>query len=221
MARLLVVEDEPRLRSFLVRVLERDGHVVVTASTGPEGVRLATEVGVEGVLLDLMLPGYDGFEVLRRVLDHDPEQCVIVLSAVSDVASRVRCLSMGATDFLAKPFATSELTARVKARLRTPAPNSSQRWLQVGDVSLDSERRSMTIDGHEVSLSQREFVLLTHLMRKPGLVCTRDELLASVWGYTFDPGSNVVDVYVRRVRSKLPRQVIETVRNVGYSYVAS
>lgn len=221
MARLLVVEDEPRLRSFLVRVLERDGHVVVTASTGPEGVRLATEVEVEGVVLDLMLPGYDGFEVLRRVLDHDPEQCVIVLSAVSDVASRVRCLSMGATDFLAKPFATSELTARVKARLRTPAPSSSQRWLQVGDVSLDSERRSMTIDGHEVSLSHREFVLLTHLMRKPGLVCTRDELLGSVWGYTFDPGSNVVDVYVRRVRSKLPRQVIETVRNVGYSYVAS
>ena len=221
MARLLVVEDEPRLRSFLVRVLERDGHSVVTASTGPEGVRLAAEDDVEGVLLDLMLPGYDGFEVLRRVLHRDPEQRVIVLSAVNDVASRVRCLGMGATDFMTKPFATTELTARVKARLRTSGSNSSRRWLQVGDVSLDSERRSMTIDGREVSLSHREFVLMTHLMRKPGLVCTRDELLGSVWGYTFDPGSNVVDVYVRRVRSKLPRQVIETVRNVGYSYIAS
>lgn len=221
MARLLVVEDEPRLRSFLVRVLERDGHVVVTASTGPEAVRLAEENDVEGVLLDLMLPGYDGFEVLQRVLEHDPEQCVIVLSAVSDVASRVRCLSMGATDFMIKPFATSELLARIKARLRASGSSSSQRWLRVGDVSLDSERRSMTVDGHEVSLSPREFVLMTHLMRKPGLVCTRDELLDSVWGYSFDPGSNVVDVYVRRVRNKLPRQVIETVRNVGYSYTAS
>lgn len=220
LARLLVVEDEARLRTFLTRTLESDGFEVAFASTGPEGVRRAEEERFDLVLLDLMLPGYDGFEVLRRVLDRDPTQRVLVLSAVGDVASRVRCLEMGAVDFLAKPFAAAELVARVQARLRATGVVAAQRWLRVGDVSLDLERRELDVGGHAVALSHREFILIGHLMRRAGEVCSRTELLGSVWGYTCDPGSNVVDVTVRRVRGKVPRPMIETVRNVGYSFVA-
>jgi two-component system copper resistance phosphate regulon response regulator CusR len=218
---VLVIEDEPRLRGFLVRLLEREGHAVTSAASGPEGVQRATEEDVDVVILDLMLPGYDGFEVLRRVLEHDPNQMVVVASAVGDVASRVRCLEMGAADYLAKPFASAELMARIRARLRPVAAAGRQRWLTVGDVVLDQERQTLTVAGREVVLSHREFVLLAHLMRRAGSVCTRDELLSGVWGMTFDPGSNVVDVYVRRVRTKLKLQRIETVRNVGYAFVAS
>jgi DNA-binding response OmpR family regulator len=220
MARLLVIEDEARLRTFLARTLESDGHFVAAEGTGPDGVRRVQEEDFDLLLLDLMLPGYDGFEVLRRVLDRDPDQRVLVLSAVGDIASRVRCLQMGAVDFLSKPFAAAELVARVRARLRAPATGGSQRWLRVGDVSLDLERQSLDVDGQAVPLSHREFILLGHLMRRAGEVCSRTELLASVWGYTSDPGSNVVDVTVRRVRGKLPRPLIETVRNVGYSFAA-
>ena len=222
MARLLVVEDEPRLMTMLVRVLEHEGHTVLLAATGPDGVRMACEHEVDVVVLDLMLPGFDGFEVLTQVLAHDPDQQILVLSAVGDISSRVRCLEMGAADFLAKPFASAELVARIGVRLKAGAPVRPQRWLRVGGVVLDSERMSLTSAGRQVALSQRENVLLAHLMRKAGEVCTRDELLSDVWGYeAFDPGSNVVDVYVRRIRSKLQTQLIETVRNVGYSFIAS
>ncbi len=221
MARVLVIEDEARLRTFLTRTLEADGHVADGAGTGPDGVRRAEEDDFDLIVLDLMLPGYDGFEVLRRVLGRDPEQRVLVLSAVGDVASRVRCLQMGAVDFLGKPFAAAELVARVQARLRAPRSGAPQRWLRVGDVSLDLERQALDVNGRSVSLSHREFILLGHLMRRAGDVCSRAELLASVWGYTYDPGSNVVDVTVRRVRAKIPRPMIETVRNVGYTFVAT
>lgn len=219
MARLLVIEDEARLRTFLSRTLEADGHFVATAATGPEGVRAAIDDDFDLLMLDLMLPGYDGFEVLRRVLDRDPEQRVLVLSAVGDVASRVRCLQMGAVDFLTKPFAAAELVARVQARLRAPKAAAMQRWLKVGEATLDLERQTLDVAGHAVPLSHREFILLGHLMRRAGEVCSRSELLASVWGYT-DPASNVVDVTVRRVRGKMPLPLIETVRNVGYTFAA-
>jgi DNA-binding response OmpR family regulator len=218
-ARLLVIEDEARLRTFLARTLEADGHFVAVAATGPDGVRLASDDAFDLVLLDLMLPGYDGFEVLRRVLDRDPEQRVLVLSAVSDVASRVRCLQMGAVDFLTKPFAAAELVARVHTRLRAPRAPAAQRWLRVGEATLDLERQMLEVAGHTVPLSHREFILVGQLMRRAGEVCSRSELLASVWGYT-DPTSNVVDVTVRRVRGKMPLPLIETVRNVGYSFTA-
>jgi len=221
MARLLLIEDEARLQTYLARLLDGDGHVVTGARTGPEGVHLAESEEYDLILLDLMLPGYDGFEVLRRVLEHDPGQRVLVLSAVGDVGSRVRCLRMGAVDFLMKPFAPAELVERVRARLRVPKTGGSQRWLRAGDAVLDLERQSLSVDGHTVPLTHREFILLGHLMRRAGEVCSRAELLASVWGYTSDSSSNVVEVTVRRVRGKIPRSLIETVRNVGYSFVAS
>ncbi|MFI6061128.1 response regulator transcription factor [Streptomyces sp. NPDC051286] len=220
MARLLVVEDEARLRAYLKRTLEADGHVVDSAGSGPDAVRRLREGEFDLVVLDLMLPGFDGFEVMQRAFDRRPDQRVLVLSAVMDVATRVRCLQIGAVDFLGKPFATAELVERIRTRLRASSTSVSQRWLHIGEVTLDLERQALSVDGREVPLSHREFMLLGHLMRRAGEVCSRPELLASVWGYADDLGSNVVDATVRRIRSKVPRPVIETVRNVGYAFNA-
>jgi two-component system copper resistance phosphate regulon response regulator CusR len=217
MSRLLVVEDEERLQAFVVRVLEADGHLVDVAGTGPDGVRRTHESVYDLVVLDLMLPGFDGVEALRRILNHDPEQRVIVLSAVSDVASRVQCLRMGATDYLTKPFAGAELVARVQARLRAPKSAAAQRWLRVGQTTLDLERQRLDIGGKVVALSHRELLLVGYLMRRAGEVCSREELLSGVWGYD-DETSNVLDVTVRRVRAKIPLPLIETVRHVGYAF---
>lgn len=220
MARLLVVEDDARLRAYLTRTLGADGHAVNSASSGPEAVRRLRDSEFDLVVLDLMLPGFDGFQVMRRAFGQRPDQRVLVLSAVMDIATRVRCLQIGAVDFLGKPFATAELVERVRTRLRTAPTGVSQRWLHVGDVTLDLERQVLGVGGKEVPLSHREFMLLGHLMRRAGQVCSRRELLASVWGYADDPGSNVVDVTVRRIRGKVPRPVIETVRNAGYAFSA-
>ncbi|MBO1413566.1 response regulator transcription factor [Streptomyces sp. FH025] len=223
MARLLVVEDEARLRAYLKRTLESNGHVVDGVGSGPDAVERLRDGEFDLVVLDLMLPGFDGFEVMRRAFDRRPDQRVLVLSAVMDVATRVRCLRIGAVDFLGKPFATAELVERVRTRLRAPATGMPQRWLRVGEVTLDLERQALGLggtDGRQVPLSHREFMLLGHLMRRAGEVCSRPELLAAVWGYTDDLGSNVVDATVRRIRGKVPRPVIETVRNVGYAFSA-
>jgi two-component system copper resistance phosphate regulon response regulator CusR len=220
MARLLVVEDEARLRAYLIRTLGADGHLVDSAGSGPDAVRRLRGGEFDLVVLDLMLPGFDGFEVMQRAFDQRPDQRVLVLSAVMDVATRVRCLQIGAVDFLSKPFATAELVERVRTRLRTASSSVSQRWLHVGEATLDFERQVLSLGGRDVPLSHREFMLLGHLMRRAGRVCSRRELLASVWGYADDPTSNVVDVTVRRIRGKVPRPVIETVRNVGYAFRA-
>jgi DNA-binding response OmpR family regulator len=220
MARLLVVEDEARLRAYLTRTLGAEGHTVESAGSGPDAVRRLRDDEFDLIVLDLMLPGFDGFEVMQRAFDRRPDQRVLVLSAVMDVATRVRCLQIGAIDFLGKPFATAELVERVRTRLRTEYTSVSQRWLRVGDFTLDLERQVLGTDGREVGLSHREFMLIGHLMRRAGQVCSRRELLASVWGYGDDPGSNVVDVTVRRIRGKVSRPVIETVRNVGYAFSA-
>ncbi|TKA10267.1 response regulator transcription factor [Actinacidiphila oryziradicis] len=220
MARLLVVEDEARLCAYLTRTLEADSHVVDSTGSGPDAVRRLRDGEFDLVVLDLMLPGFDGFEVMQRAFDRRPDQRVFVLSAVMDVATRIRCLQIGAVDFLGKPFATAELVERVRTRLRAPAASIFQRWLHVGEVTLDLERQALSLDGRDVPLSHREFMLLGHLMRRAGEVCSRRELLASVWGYADDLGSNVVDVTVRRIRGKVPRPVIATVRNVGYVFSA-
>jgi two-component system copper resistance phosphate regulon response regulator CusR len=220
MARLLVVEDEVRLRAYLTRTLKADSHVVERTGSGTDAVHRLRDGEFDLVVLDLMLPGFDGFEVMQRAFDRQPDQRVFVLSAVMDVATRVRCLQIGAVDFLGKPFATAELVERVRTRLRAPSTSIFQRWLHVGEVTLDLERQALSLDGRDVPLSHREFMLLGHLMRRAGEVCSRRELLASVWGCADDLGSNVVDVTVRRIRSKVPRPVIETVRNVGYAFSA-
>jgi two-component system OmpR family response regulator len=221
MPRVLVVDDELRICRFLQRALEAEGFDVDIASGAHDALRLAEENDYALTILDLLMPGIDGYEVLRRIVESDRTRRILVLSAVGDVESRVRCLRMGAVDYLAKPFSIAELMERVKRRIEDQNRNTSARWLEVNGVRLDLHRRTLRAAGREVPLSQREFILLGHLMRHAGEVCTRVELLADVWGYSFDPGSNVVDVCVRRLRSKLERELIETVRNVGYSFVAS
>jgi two-component system OmpR family response regulator len=216
MRRVLVVDDEPRIVSFISRALTAEGLGVDSAHDGPRALELARSRRYELVVLDLLLPGLDGIAVLQRILDSRPDQRVLILSALSDVDSKVRCLELGAADYLPKPFALAELVARVRARLRQPEAPATPRLVSVGRVTLDLLRRVADAGTGPISLSEREFLLLQHLMRKADEVCSREELLAEVWGYSFDPGSNVVDVYVGRLRSKLGAELIETVRNVGY-----
>jgi DNA-binding response OmpR family regulator len=215
-ARVLVVDDEPRIVSFISRALAAEGLGVDSAHDGHRAIELARARKYELVVLDLLLPGLDGVSVLQSLIESRPEQRVLVLSAVSDVESKVRCLELGAADYLPKPFALAELLARVRARLRQPGAPPAPRMLVAGGLSLDLVRRVADAGRGPVGLSEREFLLLQHLMRKHGEVCTREEILADVWGYSFDPGSNVVDVYVGRLRAKLGAELIETVRSVGY-----
>lgn len=213
---MLVVDDEPRIVSFVSRALSAEGFIVDGAYDGVRGLELARAGAYELVVLDLLMPGLDGTSVLRSIIEERPQQRVLVLSALSDVDIKVRCLEAGALDYLPKPFALAELMARVRARLRQPASPPDGRFLVVGDLKLDLVRRVAESQGESVSLPEREFLLLQHLMRMRGDVCTRQQLLSDLWGYSFDPHSNLVDVCVGRLRAKLGSDVIETVRKVGY-----
>jgi len=219
MQRVLVIEDDIRIARLVARALNDDGYAVERAATGTEGLNAALAADFDLVMLDLMLPGMPGTRVLERLVESRPEQRILVLSAVPEIGSRVAVLEAGAADFLGKPFAIAELLARVRARLRVPAPGADERWLRVGPVTLDLRLRRAEIGGIQASLPFREFLLLQHLMRRAPAACGRPELLTDVWGLSFDPGSNVVDVYIRRLRAKLDRpDRIETVRNVGYQF---
>jgi len=222
---LLMIEDDDRIARLVTRALSDDGYRVDRAATGPDGLRRA--LGGERfdlILLDLMLPGMDGTDLLRALIAQQPDQRVIVLSAVPEIGTRVACLEAGAADFLGKPFALAELLARVRARIRVRAPGPAGDALVAGPVRLDLRTHHAVISGRQVPLTYREFLLLRYVMERAGRACSRAELLKHVWDLTFDPGSNVVDVTVRRLRAKLdgPRRTgpdrIETVRNVGYRF---
>jgi DNA-binding response OmpR family regulator len=218
----LIIEDDERIRRLVTRALKQDGHRTERAASGPEGLAAALARDFDLIILDLMLPGMSGDEVLERLIGERPEQRILVLSAVPEIGTRVAVLEAGAADFLGKPFVVAELLARVRARLRSSAPGAASRWLCVGPIRLDLRRRRAEINGTDMELPPREFLLLQHLMSRPGRVCSRDELLADVWGMTFDPGTNVVDVYIRRLRNKLDRpERIETVRHVGYAFAVN
>jgi DNA-binding response OmpR family regulator len=220
-AKLLLIEDEPLLLCLLHGILSADGHDVMVAATGRAGVEIALSNSFDLILLDLMLPDLRGDEVLATVLDQRPAAKFMVLSSVAEVGRRVAVLSRGAVDFVAKPFANAELLARVRARLRDAVPAApAPRYLIAGGLRIDIVRRQLVIDDRRIDLSHREFALLTYLLQRPGKVCTREELLDNVWGIDFDPGTNIVDVYVRRLRSKVAADRIETVRNVGYRLAA-
>jgi two-component system copper resistance phosphate regulon response regulator CusR len=221
MSAILVVEDEHRIATFLSRALSACGFDVTCAPNGNEAIERLEREHYDLVLLDLLLPGADGFEVLERTLRARPTQEVLVLSALSDVESKVKCFEFGAADYVTKPFVLAELVARIRTRLRQSQFLTTTRFLDAGGVRLDLQRRTASARGERVSLSTREFHLLEHLMRRGGEVCPREELLATVWGYTFDPHTNVVDVYIRRLRGKLGDDLIETVRNVGYCFAPS
>jgi two-component system copper resistance phosphate regulon response regulator CusR len=167
------------------------------------------------VILDLVMPGLDGTGILRKLLARKPSQAVLILSALSDTTTKVTLLELGAEDYLAKPFSLEELLARVRARLRGVA-RYSPTTIRAGGLVLDLVRRRADVGSGPVPLADREFVLLQELLRNAGCTVSKERLLSSVWGYQFDPGSNVVDVYVRRLRAKLGKTVITTERGVGY-----
>jgi DNA-binding response OmpR family regulator len=223
MAHILVIEDEPKLRLLLGRLLTDAGYRVSTAANGSIGLQAALSDPPDLVILDLMLPDLTGEEVLHVLLASRKDLRVLVLSSVTEMGRRIGVLDGGADDFVAKPFVNGELLARVRARLRGDAAASSgsvPRYLTGAGFRLDLQRRELLMGSQRIELSQREFVLLAHLLHRRGQVCTRQELLSDVWGIGFDPGTNVVDVYVKRLRTKLNANSIETVRNVGYRFVA-
>jgi DNA-binding response OmpR family regulator len=219
MSTILVVDDELRVRTFLARSLSGEGHTVVTAADGVEAMTRLAAGGVDLVLLDVMMPRCNGMQVLTLMGERKDSTPVIVLSAVTDVAARVQALDKGAVDFVGKPFHTAEMVARVRRHLvHAPAPRQEHRYLMAGAIRLDLDRRRAQTSLGEVALTERELGLLAHLMRRRGDVCRRDELLHDVWGLDADPGSNVVEACVRRLRSKLPDMPVETVRGVGYCF---
>jgi DNA-binding response OmpR family regulator len=223
MACILAVDDEARVLTFLTRCLTGVGHHVLTAGDGRAGLDLMDQERVAMVLLDLVMPRLSGLQVLDSLKARPATPPVIVLSAASDIAARVQALDRGAVDFVGKPFHVAELTARIRRHLEDQ-PTSQQgdgRYLTAGGITLDLERRRARVNDREVALSALEFALLAHLMRRSGDVCGRDELLHDVWGLDFDPGTNVVEVCVRRIRNKLEEPPIETVRGVGYCFYAA
>lgn len=216
MPSVLVIEDEPRIGSFVSRALQNAGFGVETARDGISGLELARTGRFALVILDLLLPGLGGLSVLGGIIESNPDQRVLVLSALGDVESKVRCFELGASDYLPKPFALAELLARVRVRIRYPAAQPLDRFMRVGGVELDLVRRVADVGRGPVSLSQREFLLLQTLMLREGEVVSRQQLLSEVWGFSFHPGTNVVDVCIGRLRAKLGDDAIETVRGVGY-----
>ena len=215
--RILVVEDEVGIADFLERGLRAEGYEVRVAGDGETGARLALDPEVDLVVLDRMLPGLDGLEVVARVRQGRPALPVIMLTAKGEIADRVDGLESGATDYVTKPFAFEELLARIRAHLRVAG---SETALEAAGIRLDLVTRTAQRDGVATELPKREADLLAYLMRNVGRVCTREELHSSVWAYDHDPGTNIVSVYVGYLRRRLARPgspaPIETVRSVGY-----
>jgi DNA-binding response OmpR family regulator len=219
--RILVIEDEPRILAFLARGLEAEGFAVDGAADGQHGLRRALDNHYDLVLLDLLLPGADGLSVLRELQRRQPDLPVVIVSARSDLPTKLRGFGLGASDYLSKPFSFDELLARVRVHLRQ-RHRHEESIVHAGSVTLDVSRREARIGDHVASLSDREFRLLHHLVRHPGEVVSRERLLSEIWGFHFDPGSNVVEVCVRRLRKKLgPEAPIETVRHAGYRLAAA
>lgn len=216
--RILLVEDEDRVASFVTKGLSGEGHSVERAANAREALACCMREAFDVVLLDLMLPDGDGRSVLRAIREQDREVPVIVVSALGETEDKVELLDAGADDYIVKPFDFAELAARVRANARSG--QASSRIVIVGDVSLDTRTRVVRRDERSVDLPTREFELLEYLMRHAGQVLTRQQLLNAVWGFDFDPGSNVVDVYVGYLRRKLDApgepSYIETVRGAGY-----
>lgn len=213
--RILLVDDEAKIRGFIGRALTAAGYEIDCCAGGEEAVQRATlgEYGL--VILDLIMPDMDGRSVLTELIKARPEQPVLVLSCLDDVPTKVSCLDLGAHDYLTKPFSLDELLARVRVQLRSE-PHQANEVLRAGDLVLDVGRLQANIGDGPIALTRLEFLLLKELMEHAGQSVRKDQLLASIWGYDFDPGSNVVDVCVRRLRSKLGFGLIKTVRGAGY-----
>lgn len=219
--RVLIVEDEFRIGSFLARAFEAEGLTVDVAGDGTRGLAQALVETYDLVVLDLLLPGRDGLDTLRELHAARPDLPVMILSARSDLPTKLRSFSLGAVDYVSKPFSLDELLARARVQLRRALVADDVTVIRVGGLALDLARRQACLGEKVSDLSDREFRLLLFLMQHVGEVISRERLLSEVWGYDFDPRSNVVDVCVRRLRRRLgPDAPIETVRNAGYRAAA-
>ncbi len=216
---MLVIEDEKKIASFVRKGLEAEGFVVEVAHHGDEGYALATSRPYDALVLDIMLPGRDGLSILRNLRERKVPLPVILLTARSELNERLEGLNIGADDYLTKPFYIEELIARVRAVTRRAA-GATQGILTAGDLSMNLLTREVKRAGAAIELTPREFTLLEHLMRSPGRILTRAQICEQVWDYDFDPGTNLVDVYIQRLRKKVdaeaPVKLIETIRGAGY-----
>ena len=222
MARILVVEDDPDIAELIVHYMEKAGHTAECLASGACVTTRVRETGTELLNLDIMLPGMDGLEICRA-MRADPATAavpIIMLTARGDESDRVAGLNLGADDYVTKPFSPKELVARVAARLRrhTAAPAPAAAPIAYGPITIDVDRHTVTLDGREVRLTAKEFLLLQYLVQHRGRVLSRDLLLTDVWGYQYTGGTRTVDVHIRRLREKLPvlNDAIETVKQFGY-----
>jgi len=217
--KVLVIEDEKKIASLVRKGLEAQGFVVEQALNGDDGYALATTRPYDVLVLDIMLPGRDGLSILRNLRERKIPLPVILLTARSELNERLEGLNLGADDYLPKPFHIEELIARIHAVTRRAA-GTAQSILSVADLTMNLLTREVRRAGQRIELTAREFSLLEHLMRSPGRVLTRVEICERVWDYNFDPGTNLVDVYIQRIRKKVdeefPQKLIETIRGVGY-----
>ncbi|MDB4467775.1 response regulator transcription factor [Verrucomicrobiales bacterium] len=216
---VLVVEDQPKIASFVQKGLEEQGMVVDLCLDGDEGYELAKTGSYDALVLDIMLPGRDGLSILRNVREQKNQVPVLLLTARDSLNERVEGLNLGADDYLTKPFYVEELTARLHTIVRRSS-GQSLNVLHVEDLKVDLIKREVTRGGDSIDLTAREFELLEYLMRSPGRVFTRIQICEHVWNYHFDPQTNLVDVYIKRLRKKLDQpyelKLIQTVRGVGY-----
>lgn len=216
MTNILVVEDSPRIASFVVKGLQAHGYDLTAVESGEEALKLISAAEFDLVILDIGLPGIDGFEVLEQLRGTGNEVPVIVLTAKDSVDNTVASFEGGADDYMAKPFSFEELLARVRRRIKAPNDQGGETTLQSGDVVLNLRTRRVSVAGKEFDLTAREFTMLEFFLRHQGQVLSREQILSRVWGFDHDPGSNVVDVYIRYLRQKLGNDSIQTVRGMGY-----
>ena len=217
MSRILIAEDEPRLSSFLSKGLRAAGYSTVICDNGNRAAQLARDADFDLLLLDIGLPGQDGFAVLRALRGRGERMPVVVLTARDDIDDTVTGLDSGADDYVTKPFVFEELLARVRARLRNGDRGAGHALeLRACGVGLDLRTRRAEVSGRQVELTAKEFTLLEMFLQHPGQVLSREQLLSRVWGYDYDPGSNVVDVYLGYLRRKLGPRRFETIRGMGY-----
>ena len=216
MSNILVVEDSPRIASFVVKGLQSHGYLVTHVVSGEEALKHSAAAEFDLVILDIGLPGMDGFAVLEGLRGSGNEVPVIVLTAKDSVDTTVASFEGGADDYMSKPFSFEELLARVRRRISTPGDSISETVLAHKDIVLDLRSRRVDVAGTEYDLTAREFTMLEFFLRHAGQVLSREQILSRVWGFDHDPGSNVVDVYIRYLRQKLGNDSIQTVRGMGY-----
>jgi DNA-binding response OmpR family regulator len=219
--RVLVAEDEKKIAAFIRKALKEEGFTVDVTGNGDEAYLLATTQSYDAIVLDIMLPGRDGLSILRHLRERHNTVPVLILTARGELDERLEGLSVGADDYITKPFFVEELIARIHAVVRR-ASGDKLNVLQAGDLVVNLVTREVKVGATAVELTAREFNLLTYLMRSPGRVFPRTQIIEHVWGFDFDPGTNLVDVYIQRLRKKIDpeggRGLLETVRGVGYRF---